>query len=263
MGVTSHADVTWDRNSPLNRSSPRNTRRECVGWARAGLVRSLKGGPDQISLPFRTRFISCDSCVSWASNVSESFRLRKRFDCCIMTTHLAFLRAVNVGGTGNVAMADLRAWLTKLGFADARTLLQSGNLVFRSAGAGGAKLEQRLETEAKKALGLDTDFFVRTTDEWQEVIARNPFPDAAKHDPSHLVVVVLKAAPTAAQVKALQAAIKGRETVSAYSRHAYIVYPDGIGRSKLTLPVIEKALGTRGTGRNWNTALKMAALAAD
>lgn len=182
-----------------------------------------------------------------------------------MNTHLAFLRAVNVGGQGAIAMGDLRAWLTKLGFSDPRTLLQSGNVVFRSNGAAPttAELERKLETEAEKSLGLRTDFFVRTPAEWREVIARNPFPDVAADDPSHLVVYTLKSVPSPAHVKALQAAIKGRELVRTHGAHAYITYPDGIGRSKVTLPLIEKHLGTRGTGRNWNTALKMAALTAE
>jgi uncharacterized protein (DUF1697 family) len=62
-------------------------------------------------------------------------------------------------------------------------------------------------------------------------------------------------------VAALQAAVVGRETVRAAGRQAYIYYPDGIGDSKLTLNVIEKKLGSRGTGRNWNTVLKLGALA--
>jgi uncharacterized protein (DUF1697 family) len=176
-------------------------------------------------------------------------------------THLAFLRAVNLGRIGKIAMADLRAWLMKLGFVNAQTLLQSGNLVFRGGSLTGVALEQHLEREAGKRLGLQTDFFVRTVKEWEEVIAHNPFREAAKNDASHLVVAVLKSAPTASQLKALETAIKGSERVRAYGRHAYIVYPDGIGTSKLTLSVIEKHLGTRGTCRNWNTTLKMAALA--
>jgi uncharacterized protein (DUF1697 family) len=176
-------------------------------------------------------------------------------------THLGFLRAVNVGRTGKIAMADLRAWLTKLGFVNTQTLLQSGNLVFGGGPLTGAALEQDLEREAEKRLGLQTDFFIRTVKEWEEVIKHNPFRDAAKNDASHLVVAVLKSSPTASQVKALETAIKGRERLRAYGRHAYIVYPEGIGTSKLTLSVIERHLGTRGTCRNWNTTLKMAALA--
>jgi uncharacterized protein (DUF1697 family) len=72
--------------------------------------------------------------------------------------------------------------------------------------------------------------------------------------------MVMKQRVAAADVAKLQTAIKGRETVRAWDRHAYVTYPDGIGRSKLTIAMIEKHLGSRGTGRNWNTILKLAAL---
>jgi uncharacterized protein (DUF1697 family) len=98
--------------------------------------------------------------------------------------------------------------------------------------------------------------------EWQdELIAANPFPVEARSDPSHLVAMCLKTGPDVAAVKALQAAIKGPELVRAGRRHIYITYPAGIGRSRLTATVIEKALGTAGTARNWNTVLKLAMLA--
>ncbi len=172
--------------------------------------------------------------------------------------HIALLRGVNVGGHRKVAMADLRSLLQALGFEDVRTLLQSGNAVFRSAGPSGVRLERLLEDEAKRRLGLDTAFLVRTAAEWDEAIARNPFPEAARRDPAHLLVMFLKAAPAGAAVRALRAAIAGREAVRAEGRHAYLVYPDGIGRSRLTIDVIERHLGTRGTARNWNTVLKLA-----
>jgi uncharacterized protein (DUF1697 family) len=178
-----------------------------------------------------------------------------------MTTHIALLRGVNIGGNTKVAMSDLRALLTDLGFGDPRTLLQSGNAVFGSDKLTGADLERLLESETEKRLGLKTDFFVRTPKEWKAVIESNPFPDEAERDPGHLVVMFLKKAPSVEDVEALQAAIKGREVVRAAGRQAYVVYPDGIGRSKLTLKMIEKKLGSQGTGRNWNTVLKLGALA--
>lgn len=177
-----------------------------------------------------------------------------------MTVRIAFLRAVNVAGHGAVAMARLRQFFAELGFDGARTLLQSGNVVFRGTGPTDAALEELLEREAEKRLGLRTTFLVRDAAEWERVIAENPFPEEAERDPAHLVVMLLKQAPTPAAVKTLQAAVKGRELVRAEGRHAYITYPDGIGRSKLTIAVIEKNLGTRGTGRNWNTVLKLATL---
>lgn len=178
-----------------------------------------------------------------------------------MTIHFALLRAINLAGRQMVAMSDLRDLLTKLGFADARSLLQSGNLVFRSGRRTPAQLERLLEAEADKRLGLQTSFFVRNAEEWKELVARNPFRKEAEHDPGHLVVMFLKDAPPPEAVKALQAAIKGPEVVRAAGRQAYVVYPIGIGRSRLTHTLIEKKLATRGTGRNWNTVLKLGALA--
>ena len=177
-----------------------------------------------------------------------------------MTTWIALLRGINVGGHKMVGMADLRELLTELGFLDARSLLQSGNLVFRSDGQKSAQLERLLEAETEKRLGVQSDFFVRTADEWRALVARNPFRKEAKGDPAHLLVMLLKDAPDAKNVKALQAAITGREIVRADGRQAYIVYPDGVGRSRLTNALIERKLGTRGTARNWNTVLKVADL---
>ena len=178
-----------------------------------------------------------------------------------MTTHLALLRGINLGSHKQVAMADLRDLLTGLGFTDARSLLQSGNLVFRGGNCTGARLERLLEAEAKKRLALETDFFVRTAQEWKAIASRNPFRAEAERDPGRLLVLLLKDAPETADVRALEAAITGREVVRADGAHAYIVYPDGIGRSRLTHTLIERKLGTRGTARNWNTVLKLAALA--
>jgi uncharacterized protein (DUF1697 family) len=171
------------------------------------------------------------------------------------------LRAVNVGGTGKIAMADLRAFAMKLGFKGAQTLLQSGNLVLTSNDKPN-DVESLLEREAQKSLGRATEFFVRTAKEWDALIARNPFPEEAARDPARLVAVPLKKAPSAAAAKALEAAIKGSERVQAIGRCLYAVYPDGQGQSKLTNRLIESMLETRGTARNWNTVLKLAALAA-
>src|SRR5688572_20393551 len=158
-------------------------------------------------------------------------------------------------------MADLKALLAGLGFEDAQTLLQSGNIVFTGGNKTTAALEQMLERSAAKQLELEIDFFVRTAKEWQALVDANPFPREAKDDPSHLLAVTLRDEVSAANVGALQKAIVGPELVRAKSRCAYIVYPDGIGRSKLTTEIIEKKLGTRGTARNWNTVQKLLTLA--
>jgi len=175
-------------------------------------------------------------------------------------THAALLRAVNLGPHNKISMRDLQALATDLGLQGARTLLQSGNLVFGAGRLPAARLEATLEREAAKRLALSTDFFVRTASEWRAIVAANPFPAEAEADPAHLVLVCLKSAPPRGAGTALQKAIAGREVARVHGREAYITYPDGIGTSKLTIKVIERALGTSGTARNWNTVLKIGAL---
>ena len=177
-----------------------------------------------------------------------------------MTLHIALLRSVNLAGRNQIAMSDLKDMLTSVGLAHARTLLQSGNLLFHREGRTRAELERLLERATEQQFELRTDYFVRTANEWQTVVARNPFPAEAKADPSHLVVTFLKQPPPKKQVEALQAAVNGPEIVRAGDEHVYIVYPAGIGHSKLTTALIEKTLGSRATGRNWNTVLKLQAL---
>jgi len=162
-----------------------------------------------------------------------------------MTIQIALLRAINVGGRSAVAMSDLREFISELGFKDARSLLQSGNLVFDAGRRTGPTLERLLEREAAKRLDLKTDFFVRNAKELDAIVAKNPFRKEARDDPGHLVVMFLKQAPDAEAVEALRAAIKGREVIRAAGRQMYIVYLDGIGRSRLTNAVIEGKLGTR------------------
>jgi uncharacterized protein (DUF1697 family) len=180
-----------------------------------------------------------------------------------MPVYVGLLRGVNLGGSTQVRMEDLRALLSRVGFEGVQSLLQSGNVVFRSDERDSDRLEKWLEERAAKDLQLRTDFFLRTADEWSSIISGNPFAREAEADPSHLVVTLLKVAPPKDAWGRLDAAIQGRERVRGGGRHAYIVYPDGIGRSRLTAALIEKNLGTRGTSRNWNTVTKLALVASD
>jgi uncharacterized protein (DUF1697 family) len=174
---------------------------------------------------------------------------------------VALLRGVNLAGANRVSMADLRGVFEGLGLADVRTVLQSGNVVFEASDRGAAALETAAEQALAGRLGLRTEVFVRTAHEWAAMIADNPFADAARQDPAHLVAMVLKAAPPATAPAALAGAIVGRERVKIVGRAAFIVYPDGIGDSRFTGARLDRALGVRGTGRNWNTVLKLARMA--
>jgi uncharacterized protein (DUF1697 family) len=173
--------------------------------------------------------------------------------------HIALLRAVNLGAHNKVSMERLCEVFASVGLGGARSLLQSGNVVFESSRRSPAALERLLEEAARKQLNLDTDFFVRTAEEWASIVENNPFPREAEADPGHLLLVCLREEPDSGSVEAFQAAIAGPETVRTVGRQAYITYPNGVGRSRVTTAIIERRL-SRGTARNWNTVLKLAAL---
>jgi uncharacterized protein (DUF1697 family) len=161
---------------------------------------------------------------------------------------IALLRAINVGGHGKLPMAELLEHCASAGFKDAKTLLQSGNVVFAGKGKSPAQLERALEAK------VGTDVMVRTAAEWGEIVAVNPFRTEAKNDPGHLLVMFLKSEPEA------DFAWPGPERMKRIGRQLYLVYPNGAGTSKLTGALIERKLTTRGTARNWNTVMKIAAL---
>lgn len=175
-----------------------------------------------------------------------------------MTRYIALLRGINVGGNNLVAMADLRALLSKMGLENVQTLLQSGNVVFTGPKKSSAALERELEAALAKALKLKIDFHVRTADEWRTVIDANPFISEAKKDPARMVVTCYKSPLDPTKVQAAQAAITGRERLRADGRHLYMTFPDGQGNSKAAI-VVGRMLGA-GTARNWNTVLKLAAI---
>lgn len=175
-----------------------------------------------------------------------------------MPLHIALLRAVNVGGTGKLPMADLRALASALGFGEPRTLLASGNLVFEAPADPdpGPLLQAALDSR----LGLKSDVIMRSPRAWAEMIVANPFPALAGERPSALLAMPLTAPPADGAVEALRAAIPGPEQVELAGDNLFVAYLDGMGTSKLTNTLIERKLGVRGTGRNWNTVLKLAAL---
>ena len=178
-----------------------------------------------------------------------------------MSLYIALLRGVNVGGHGKVAMADLKAMLADMGFDEPRSLLQSGNLVFGAPRAKPEALETRLHKEISARFDLKTELFVRSPQEWADLIAGNPFAAEARTDPGRLLAWVMKQAPTAKAVEGLRNANPGPETMQAKGRTLYIYFPEGQGNSKLT-SLIDRHIPGRGTVRNWNKVLKLQAMVA-
>jgi uncharacterized protein (DUF1697 family) len=168
-----------------------------------------------------------------------------------MPAYIALLRAGNVGGTGKLPMAELKAMCAAAGFTKIETYVASGNVVFaakRSASKIKAALEERLQAYAGKPVGV----IVRAPDEMAAILKSNPFPGSA---PNWTVAIFLDDPPP---VDALDR-VTGRkdEEVRLGKREIYVAYGAGMGRSRLKIPAAEK-----GTARNINTIAKLVELAA-
>ena len=170
----------------------------------------------------------------------------------------ALLKGINAGR--KLAMADLRAFLADQGMGDVKTLLASGNAVFDAAERDAAKLETKLAAAAKKALSLDTDWFLRSHADLTAIAAANPFPDAAEAHPNHLQIFFHRGPVDPALIDAVAAIYDGPERIHAIGRELYVDYPDDIGHSKLPQAMTKAKFPKAATARNWNTVLKLIAM---
>jgi uncharacterized protein (DUF1697 family) len=177
-----------------------------------------------------------------------------------MPTAIALIRGINVGSTRSLPMELLRSLGEQAGMQNPRTYIQSGNIIFRAPAKGLPALATTLEDLIEADRGFRPAVILRTRAQLAAAIAANPFPDIAKTQPASLLVMFLQRPPPASALKSLEALKRDREQLRLVGREVYIHFPDGIGRSKLSMAAIENAAGV-GTARNWNTTLKLLAMA--
>ncbi|MCR6629012.1 MAG: DUF1697 domain-containing protein [Magnetospirillum sp.] len=167
-----------------------------------------------------------------------------------MAVRVALLRAVNVGGTGVLAMDDLSRLCVEIGLRSPRTYLASGNVVFDSDD-GEAAIKTALEQGLARHMGTPVDVLIRNAAEMAAVLDGNPFPGA---DPRRTVAIFLDAPPP----PDLLDGVTGRqgEEIRPGRREIYVHYGDGMARSRLRI-----AAAAKGTARNMNTVARLSAMA--
>ena len=172
-----------------------------------------------------------------------------------LTTYLLLFRGV--GGATQLPVAPLREALTKAGFKNATTYINSGNALVRSA-LSREETIAKVAAICKKKFGFDKPIFAPTAAEWEAVIANDPFPHKAEG--KHVHAALLAKSPASADIKALLSLAVGREDLQVVKDVAYIHTPNGFGTSKFAAK-FDKGIGVVNTARNWNTVLKMHELA--
>jgi uncharacterized protein (DUF1697 family) len=168
-----------------------------------------------------------------------------------VTAYVALIRAVNVGGTGNLPKEELKAIGEASGFENCRTFINSGNLLFSSPLTEGT-VKKRLEEKVADHLGKAAQVYVRNAAEMADAVKRNPFGD---DKPSRVMAHFIDEEPTRAMLDAARD-VAG-ERLALGPRLIYVSYGDGIGKTKLKLPAVKN-----GTARNMNSVGKMADLLA-
>jgi len=168
---------------------------------------------------------------------------------------IILFRGMNTGGV-RAPVAEQRAMADAMGLKNPRTLAASGNLVVESDRATEA-LGADIEAAMEKAFGLKVAAMVRAPDQWTKLVAANPFPDEAAAHPSRMVAMVMKDGVKEGALEACRDLAEGGERVEAIDDVLYFWFPNGQGESGIFKKATPRMLGM-GTGRNWNTVLKLA-----
>jgi uncharacterized protein (DUF1697 family) len=158
-------------------------------------------------------------------------------------------------------MAALRALFAKLGYADAKTFIQSGNVVFTASGKDGRKIARALETAIAKAFGYEAAVIVRSLDQWRGLLKANPYAQRKPGEGERLYITFLEEAPAKAAAAALEALQDPKDEVKVRGAEAYLLVRGSYGESNLSNTFVEKKLGVRATTRNLATSLKLLELA--
>lgn len=175
-----------------------------------------------------------------------------------MGHRIILFRGMNTGGV-RAPVGEQRKMAEAMGLRNPRTLQASGNLVVES-GRETAVLEPDIEAAMLKTFGLKIAAMVRTPEQWARLIAANPFASEAKAHPAKVLAMVMKDGINAGALEACRALAEGGEAVEAVDGVLYFWFPNGQGQSAIFKKATPRMLGM-GTGRNWNTVLKLAEMA--
>jgi uncharacterized protein (DUF1697 family) len=174
-----------------------------------------------------------------------------------MTAYVSLFRGINVGGNKAVRMDALKELHESLGLQHVATYIQSGNVVFTCDDADPAQLARQIEEAFANNFGFQSTVMVRSAEQFSDIIANNPFQNQPTKESKWIVVMFLATHAASTALEDIQKTYTGHEELHIIGQEAYIYYPEGIGRSKLTNTLLEKKLKTAGTARNWNTVLRL------
>ncbi len=178
-----------------------------------------------------------------------------------MLTYISLLRGINVSGQKLIKMADLKTLYLGLGFANVRTYLQSGNVVFECPHQDPGELADRIEAQIEQVYGYPVTVFIRRPEDFQRILAENPFVDRPGAEPNRLLVTFLHHQPVNTKLTDLSIPPGTSDELYIGEAEIYLFCPGGYGKSKLSNNYFERKLGVPATTRNWKTVNALFAMA--
>ncbi|MCX6321174.1 MAG: DUF1697 domain-containing protein [Bacteroidia bacterium] len=171
-----------------------------------------------------------------------------------MQTYISFLRGVNMTGHNSIRMTDLSALYKNLGFNDAETYIQSGNVIFSSMDdVPVPEIASTIERSILKRFNYNVPVLIRTVEEMRKLISANPFIEERNFEPSKMAVMLLYEKTTKAQIQKVIDIDYPPDKFKIIGKEIFIYCPNGFGRTKLYTNFFEKKMGVTGTARNWKT----------
>jgi uncharacterized protein (DUF1697 family) len=175
-------------------------------------------------------------------------------------TYIALLRGINVGGHRKVPMPELRELLTKIGFSDVKTYIQSGNVIFKVAETNVQKIENSLQNLIIDNFGFEVSVIVRTKQQLQKIFDDCPFPEAKKVSS---YFAILSHLPQENLVQKAYEKVYEKEEYKIINDCIYFYSDKGYGNAKFSLNYFERKLNVNATARNYKTMLKLLSLSAE
>ncbi len=173
-----------------------------------------------------------------------------------METFVVLLRGINVSGANKIKMADLKKLLTKSGFEDPETYIQSGNILL-SSDIDEDGISEKIKNAIQEEYGYDITVKSFTRGHFQSILDNNPLPDEHDDELKKFHVTLLAEKPSEEAKEKIKARKKESEIIVFKDNQVYLYCPEGYGRTKLSNNDIERITKSAATTRNWKTMLQL------
>lgn len=177
-----------------------------------------------------------------------------------MNSYIVLLRGINVGGHKKVPMAELRELLSKSGFENVRTYIQSGNVILQSSLSDMKEIERSIQNAIIDHFGFEVPVIAKTRHDLEVIFDSCPFSDEKKENSYFIMLSVIPKKDLVDEVTKIT--FKGEEFVI-IKDCLYFHSSIGYGNSKFNMNSFEKKLNVKATSRNYKTMVKLLSLSSE